>query len=123
LLAVIYAVSGLRIGTRFVGEEMIAMIRIPRVRLVLVIAALLILLGVPVVGARTLSSPSLHSADDGWLGAALRWAGDLVGFNSSVHHHGHTGSQVPPNQKDETSQYTPQGGPCIDPMGHTRPCF
>jgi hypothetical protein len=103
---------------------MIAMIRIPRVRLVLVVAALLILLAVPVVGARTLSSPSLHSADGDWLGAALRWAEGLVGFHASTHHHGNTGGPVPPYQKDETSTYTPQGGGCIGPDGRPKPiCF
>ena len=50
------------------------MTHIPRVRLILVLAALLALLVVPMAGARTLGSPSLHSADGGWLGAALRWA-------------------------------------------------
>jgi hypothetical protein len=99
------------------------MIRIPRVRLVLVITALLVLLAVPVVGARTLSTSSVHSAEGDWLGAALRWAGDLVGFNSSARHHGHTGSQVPPTQKDGPILLQPLGGPCIDPMGHPRPCF
>jgi hypothetical protein len=100
------------------------MIRIPRVRLVLVVAALLVLIAVPTAGARTLlSTSSVHSAEGGWLGAALRWAGDLVGFNSSARPHGHTGSQVPPNQKDGQVLLQPLGGPCIDPMGHPRPCF
>jgi hypothetical protein len=97
----------------FVGEEMIAMIRIPRVRLVLVLAALLALLVVPMTGARTLSSPSLHSADGGWLGAALRWVDDVF-----APHHGHIGSQIPPQQKETN---TPQGGGCVGPDGHIKP--
>ena len=51
------------------------MIRMPRVRLSLVLAALVILLVVPMAGARTLGAPSIHSADGGWLGAALTWVG------------------------------------------------
>lgn len=95
------------------------MTRIPRVRLVLVVAALLALLVVPMVGARTLSSPSLHSADGNWLSAALRWVGSFVAFSPAAHH-GRTASQVPPSQKEVTMQ--PQNGPCVDPAGgHPRP--
>jgi hypothetical protein len=93
---------------------MIAMIRISRVRLSLVIAALAILLVVPMAGARTLSSPSLHSADGGWLGAALRWAEGFAGFQAPVHHR-HPGSQVPPNPKEAA------GGGCLVPDGHPKP--
>lgn len=100
------------------------MVRIPRVRLVLAVVTLLVLIAVPMAGARTLSAPSVHSADGGWLSAALRWAEDLVGFNPAALHHGHMGSQIPPNQKDDPEGYQPQGGSCVDPMGHPRPiCF
>jgi hypothetical protein len=103
---------------RFAGEEMIAMIRIPRVRLVLVVAALLTLLAVPMAGARTLSSPALHSAE-GWLGATLRWAEDLAGLRQPSGH-GHPGAKTPGNAKDVLFQ--PNNGGCIDPIGRTRPC-
>jgi hypothetical protein len=100
----------------FVGEEMIAMTHIPRVRLILVLAALLALLVVPMTGARPLSSPSLHSADGSWLGAALRWVDDFF-----VPHHGHVGSQVPPGQKEDPQANKPQGGGCVGPDGHIKP--
>jgi hypothetical protein len=100
---------------------MIAMTRIPRVRLVLVVAALMALLVVPMVGAKTLSSPSLHSAGGGWLDAALRWVGDFAGFSPSVHP-GRAGRQAPPSQKEVNLQ--PQNGTCIDPTGgRPRPPF
>jgi hypothetical protein len=86
---------------------MIAMTRIPRVRLVLVVAALMALLVVPMVGAKTLSSPSLHAADGGWLGATLRWVEDAVALNS----HGHAVSKAPRHQKEA------QNGNCQDPTG------
>ena len=96
------------------------MTRIPRVRLVLVVAALLTLIAVPMAGARTLNAPSVHATGSGWLGAALDWAGGFAGFA----HRGHTGSQVPPHRKDDPNANKPQGGGCIDPMGHPRPiCF
>jgi hypothetical protein len=99
---------------------MMAMIRIPRVRLVLVLAALLALLVVPMVGARTLGSPALHSADGGWLGVALHWIAGIAGFDSSIRHHGHSGP-VPPNQKEDPQAMTPQGGGCVGPDGHIKP--
>lgn len=93
------------------------MIRIPRVRLSLVLAALVILLVVPMAGARTLGAPSIHSADGGWLGAALTWVEGLAGFHQAAHRHGHSGSPKP-------SQKAAAGGPCIDPTGHPKPiCF
>jgi hypothetical protein len=93
---------------------MIAMTRIPRVRQVLVVAALTALFVVPMVGARTASSPSLHSADGGWLGATLRWIEDAVGLNG----HGPAVSKAPRHQK------AAQNGNCQDPNGKPRPiCF
>lgn len=96
--------------------------RIPRVRLVLVVAALLALLVVPMAGAWTLSSPSGHSADGSWIGAALRWVEDAVGLRPV--HHGHSGTGKPVNTKDdEPAAAHPNSGGCIDPIGRTRPCF
>lgn len=90
------------------------MIRMPRVRLNLVLAALVILLVVPMAGARTLGAPSIHSADGGWLGAALTWVGGLAGFHQAAHRHG----------SPKPSQKAASGGPCIDPTGRPKPiCF
>jgi hypothetical protein len=82
------------------------MIRIPRVCLVLVVTALLALLVVPVVGARTLSSPPAHPADGGWSGAVQHWVSALFGPSHPNHHRAKV-----PNTKEAT------GGSCIDPVG------
>jgi Spy/CpxP family protein refolding chaperone len=114
-------VSGFELEPRFAGEEMIAMSRMPRIRLVLVAAALLALLVVPMAGARPVSSPSLHSVDGGWLGATLRWAADLAGLRHPGHSNGQSGRQTLPNQKETLN--TTQGGGCVDPFGRPRPCY
>jgi hypothetical protein len=106
---------------RFVGEEMIAMIRVPRVRLVFVVIVLLASLVVPVAGARTVSSPSIHPAGGGWAGAALRWVEDLTGFHRPAPP-GHHGAKPAVTTKDESSTSAITGN-CIDPMGRPRPCF
>jgi hypothetical protein len=115
-------VSDFELEPRFAGEEMIAMSRMPRMRLVLVAVALLTLLAVPMAGARTMSSPSLHSGDGGWLGATLRWVEDLTGLRHPGHPHGQSGRQTPPNQTEETIK-SAQGGGCISPDGRPQPCF
>lgn len=89
------------------------MIRVPRVCLVLVVTALLVLLTAPVAGARTVSAPPAHQT--GWLGAALHWVESLVGQRS----HGNRGPSV--HRKDGTSTYQPNGRTCIDPTGATNP--
>jgi hypothetical protein len=96
---------------------MIAMIRMPRVRLSLVLAALVILLVVPMVGARTLNPPSIYSAAGGWLGAALTWVEGFAGLT----HRGHTGSQMPLHRKDDPTTNKPAGGGCIGPDGRPKP--
>ena len=96
------------------------MFRMPRMRLVLCAVTLLTLLVVPMAGARTVVSPSIHPADGGWIGGVLSWAQNLVGLRHPGHH-GHSGPQSPPNQKDTTSTNTPQGGGCVDPFGRPRP--
>jgi hypothetical protein len=104
---------------RFVGEEMIAMSRMPRIRLVFVAAALLALLVVPMAGARTPGSQSIHPIGSDWIGSVLSWAQDLVGLRHAGHH-GHSGAQPPLNQKDG-SLNTPQGGGCVTPDGRPKP--
>ncbi len=95
------------------------MSRMPRMRLVLVAAALLALLVVPMAGARTVGSPSIHPAAGGWLGATLRWVEDLTGLRHPGHPNGQSGRQTPPNQKETVN--TTQGGGCVDPFGRPRP--
>jgi hypothetical protein len=103
---------------RFVGEEMIAMIRIPRVCLILVVTALLVLMVAPIAGARTVSSPSAHPSESGWIGAALHWVEGLVG----IHHpaaSGHRGTKPVTTKAEEDAII----GTCIDPMGRPKPCY
>jgi len=87
--------------------------RIPRVRLILVVAALLALLTAPVVGARTVSAPPAHQT--GWLGATLHWVQNLVGQRS----HGHRGPSI--HRKDGGTTSQPAGGSCVDPTGKPSP--
>jgi hypothetical protein len=100
---------------------MIAMIRVPRVCLVFVVIVLLALLVAPVAGARTVSSPSIHPADGGWVGAALRWVEDLTGLHRPAHP-GHRGTKPAVPTKEESGANAINGN-CIDPMGRPRPCF
>jgi hypothetical protein len=74
----------------------------------------------PMAGARTVGSSSIHPADGGWIGGVLSWAQNLVGLRHAGHH-GHSGTQAPPNQKEETTTNSAQGGGCIDPTGRPRP--
>jgi hypothetical protein len=116
-------VPDLELEPRFVGEEMIAMFRMPRIRLVLGAAALLTLLAAPMAGARTVGSAPVLLAGGDWVGAALSWAQNLAGIRHAGHH-GRSGNQAPPNQKDGTTTPPPastQGGGCITPDGRPRP--
>jgi hypothetical protein len=97
---------------------MIAMIRVPRVRLVFVVVALFALLMAPMAGARTVSSPSVHSTGGGWAGTALRWVEDLTGLSRPAHP-GHRGTKAPATSKADEAI----NGTCIDPMGRPHPCF
>lgn len=91
------------------------MTRIPRVCLVLVVAALLALLTAPVAGARTVSAPPAHQT--GWLGATLHWMEDLIGLRS----HGHHGPSI--HLKDSSGGTAqPAGRTCIDPTGTNPLC-
>jgi len=94
----------------------------PRVRLVLAVIALFALLIVPMAGARTLDSQSIHPADSNWIGGVLSWAQNLVGLHRPSHPHGQSGRQTP-NQKTDSTLNATQGGSCIDPMGRPRPCY
>jgi hypothetical protein len=117
-----FPVSDFELELRFSGEEMIAMSRMPRVRLVLVAAALLALLVMPIAGARTLGLQSIHPAGSDWIGGVLSWAQNFVGLRQAGHH-GRSGPQSPLNQKDTASTNGAQGGSCLDPLGRPRPCY
>lgn len=93
------------------------MIRIPRVYLVLVVTALLVLMMAPVAGARTVSSPSAHPSESGWIGAALHWVEDLVGIRHPAPQ-GHRGTKPATAKTEEVIN-----GSCIDPVGRPRPCY
>jgi hypothetical protein len=99
---------------------MIAMSRMPRVRLVLVAAALLTLLVMPMAGARTVGSSSIHPVGSDWVGDVLSWAQNLVGLRHAGHH-GRSGNQTPLTQKDEPTTNAAQGGGCVTPDGRPRP--
>jgi len=92
------------------------MSRIPRVCLVFVVIALLTLLVVPMAGARTVSAPSAHSADGGWVGAALRWVEALTGLDRPAQSSHRTQKPVTTKSSESVT------GNCIDPMGRPRPC-
>jgi hypothetical protein len=99
---------------------MIAMTRTPRVRLVLALLTLLGLLVVPMAGARTPGLPSVQPTTDGWLDVAARWL--TAHLNPRLQgHHGPSHAKSPGNAKDGTSQ--PNGGGCINPVGHPPICF
>jgi hypothetical protein len=91
------------------------MTRAPRVRSILVVAALLALLVPPIAGARTVSGSPAPLSGTGWLGAALHWAEGLAGLRS----HGHR--RPPVHRKDGGSSSTTNGGSCIDPGGRPNP--
>lgn len=95
------------------------MSRMPRIRLILVVTALLAVLAVPMASAHPASSPSLHSVDGGWLGSTLRWAAGVAGLRQPGHPNGQAGRKTPPNQKETVN--TTQGGGCVDPFGRPRP--
>jgi hypothetical protein len=93
------------------------MVGMPRVRLVLIVAALFTLIVVPMASARTVF-PSVPLSEGSWLGATLRWAEDLVGLRQPARPHGQP--KAPLSQKDGTTS-SAQGGGCVDPFGHPRP--
>jgi len=94
----------------------------PRVRLILVVTALLALLIVPMAGARTAGSASVRPADSDWIGGIVSWAQNLVGLRQTDHH-GRSGPQSSLTQKETTTTNVVQGGGCISPDGRPRPCY
>jgi hypothetical protein len=92
--------------------------RIPRLRRLFTLAAVLALTVVPLASARPLESPVVREADGGWLGNALKWVEDLVSPRRPNPTGLHRPGQAAPRQDAKTSM----GGSCIDPQGYPRPC-
>jgi hypothetical protein len=92
---------------------MIAMTRMPKIRPILVVAALFALMVVPMAGARSFDSLAVHPAGESWIGIALHWVEGLV----SPQRPGNSGSKVPHTKTTDTTQ----GSGCIDPTGHPKP--
>lgn len=89
------------------------MTRIPRLCLILAMAAVLVLASVPFASARPLAtSRVVERTVDGWLGVAVRWLEDLVGRQRSASER--TSGSAESNQK---GGQTPTGGSCADPTG------
>lgn len=90
------------------------MTRIPRLHLILVLAAILVLGSVPLASARPLAtSQMVERTVDGWIGAAVRWLEDLVGLGRSTADR--TAGSLASHQKGGGT--TPTGGSCLDPTG------
>lgn len=94
------------------------MTRIPRLRRLFALAAVLALTLVPLASARPLTTPAVHEADGGWLGTALKWVEDLVNLRRPSPTGPARSGQAPPRQTAKTSL----GGSCIDPQGRPVPC-
>ncbi len=93
------------------------MTRIPRLRRLFALAAVLALTVVPLASARPLERP-MPQADGDFVSAALKWAEDLVGFRRpGSAERGRRQGQAQIQRKDST-----QSGSCIDPVGRPRPC-
>ena len=95
------------------------MTRIPRLRRLFTLAAVLALTVVPLASARTaVERPTVHEAGGGLVGVALKWVEDFVGFRRSNPTGPGRHGQAAPRQDTKTSM----GGSCIDPQGRPTPC-
>lgn len=96
------------------------MTRIPRLRRLFALAAVLALTAVPLASARPLAAPAVHEADGGWLGTALQWVEDLVNLRGSnpAGPSRRRGQAVIPRKEGSGTN----SGSCIDPVGRPRPC-
>ena len=94
------------------------MTRIPRSGFLFSLTVVLTLTLVPVASARPLEARAIHGADGGWLGSALKWVEDLIGFRRPAPpRQGGAGSPVIVQKTDNSTN----GGSCIDPQGSPRP--
>lgn len=94
------------------------MTRIPRLRRLFALSAILALTAVPLASARPLESPTVQEADGGWLGTALKWVEDLVGLRRPSPADPGRSRQAAPRQNAKVSM----GGSCIDPQGRPISC-
>lgn len=94
------------------------MTRIPRLRRLFALAAILALTAVPLASARPLESPAVQEAGGGWIGTALKWVEDLVGLRRPDLPRAGRPGQAAPRQDAKTSM----GGSCIDPQGRPVSC-
>ena len=94
------------------------MTRIPRLRRLFALAAVLALTVVPLASARPQAAPAPHETDGGWFGAALKWVEDLVNLRSPNPAGPGRPGQAAPRQTAKSSL----GGSCIDPQGRPQPC-
>ena len=96
------------------------MTRIPRLRRLFALAAVLALIVVPLASARPLEGPAGQEADGGFISATLKWMEDLVGFRRpGPADRGRRQGQAAIPQSSNSKQ---QSGSCIDPVGRPRPC-
>lgn len=84
--------------------------------LALAAIAALVLSIAPAAYARTPEGAQTSvRVDAGWLGTALHWLADLFGADRPASTRTEATSGV------AKTTYQPNGGACIDPMGHPRP--
>ena len=92
------------------------MSRIPRLPLVLFTVAVLILVSVPLAGARPLeTSQAAQRTESGWFKSALKWVEELAGFVRSA------AERAPGSPDAVQKSNSPMGGSCLDPTGNPRP--
>ena len=93
------------------------MIRISRLHLVLVIAAVCALVSAPLASARPLATSGvLERTVDGWIGAAMRWVGDVAGLRRSSSEPAIASPMATQKGNQSTTNTS-----CIDPQGKPKP--
>lgn len=92
------------------------MSRIPCLRQIVVLAALLTLTVVPMASARSVGETAGQPAGEGWVGVAVRAIEGL--FNPMPAARSHRPVQ---NRKDDADTNRPSGGGCLDPLGRPKP--
>ena len=99
-------------------DEEMAMTRIPRLRRLFALAAVLALTVVPLASARPVESPAAQHAGGDFVSAALKWVEDLVGLRRS----GPIGPRRPVQAAPRQDAKVSMGGSCIDPQGRPVSC-
>ena len=95
-----------------------------RTSFVVLVAIAVLAMAVPAAQARSIEkpNPAVHSQDGSWLASALdstvSWLARLAGNGSPVGSRTMKSTTPPPPPTGTGGpHYTPQTGPCIDPMG------